>query len=123
VHQLQPEVQKLRTQIDKQSTEIISLQTKLKRAETSLHAINPAENTYNINANQSLSLDNGKLTVGLIGPPRNNVVVININGQQHHAVTGDIFNVTLDPATACNIKVQSFDMFQVYVNARCTKAK
>ncbi len=123
VHQLQPEVQKLRTQIDKQSTEIISLQTKLKRAETSLHAIRPAENTYNVNANQSLSLDDGKLTVGLVGPPSNNGVMLNINGQQHHAVTGDLFTVAPDPATACTVKVQSFDMFQTFVNVHCSKAK
>jgi hypothetical protein len=123
VHQLQPEVQKLRTQIDKQSIEVISLQTRLKRAETSLHAIRPAENTYNINANQSLSIDNGKLTVGLVGPPSINGVVLNINGKQHHAVTGDLFDVAPDPATACHVKVQSFDMFQTYVNAICTKAK
>ena len=123
VQQLQPEVQKLRTTIDKQSTSIISLQTKLKRAETAMHAMKPAENTYNINANQSLTIADGKLTVGLVGAPTINGITLNINNKQHHAVTGDMFEVMPDPATKCSIKVQSFDMFDTRVNARCAKAK
>ena len=122
VHQLTPEVQKLRTQIDKQSATIISLQRRLKRAETAMHEMKPAENTYNINANQSLNIADGKLTIGLVGPPTHNGIILNINGKQHHAVTGDLFEVSPDPATKCSIKVQSLDMFEVYVNASCKKA-
>ncbi len=123
VQQLQPQAQKLKATIDQQSTTIISLETKLKRSEAALHAVKPAENTYNINANQALSIGDGKLTIGLIGPPSINGLTLNINGKQHKAVTGDIFEVTPDPETTCRIKVQSFDMFEALLNATCDKAK
>jgi len=123
IHQLQPQVQKLKKQIDEQSSTLISVQTKLKRVETELSRLKPAKNTYVINSNQSLIIDDGKLTIGVVGPPIINGVTLNINGKQHHAVTGDVFAVTPDPQTKCSIKVQSFDMFQVNINAVCSKAK
>jgi hypothetical protein len=123
IHQLQPQVQKLKKQIDEQSTTLISVQTKLKRVETELSRLKPAKNTYVINSNQSLIIDDGKLTVGVVGPPNINGVTLNINGKQHHAVTGDLFAIMPDPATKCSIKVQSLDMFQVSINAVCAKAQ
>jgi hypothetical protein len=59
------------------------------------------------------------LTLGLIGPPSNRAIIININGKQYSAVTGDAFNLTPDPATACEVKVQSFDMFSAAIHAVC----
>ncbi len=123
VHQLQPQVQKQKQKIDEQATTIIKLQTELKRAETDLRELRPAKDTFHINTNQSLILGNGKLTIGLVGPPAINGVVININGKQHRAVTGDVFDVAPDAQTACTVKVQSFDMFEVNVNATCGKGK
>jgi hypothetical protein len=122
VHQLQPEAQQLKGKIAEQGSTIITLQTKLKRAEAALHAITPAKDTYNINANESLVVGNGNLTIGMIGAPTNNGVTLNINGVKHTAATGDIFDVTPDPSTKCHVRVQTFDMFQATVNASCTKA-
>ena len=49
--------------------------------------------------------------------------MLNINGKQHHAVTGDMFEVAPDPQTKCSIKVQSFDMFQTQRQRALRKAK
>ena len=64
----------------------------------------------------------GHLTIGLIGAPSNNAIMLNIDGKQHTAATGDVFDVTPDPATTCQVQVQSFDMFQALVTASCKKA-
>jgi hypothetical protein len=61
----------------------------------------------------------GRLTVGLIGPPTNESVNININGKQQSAATGDVIKVSLDPSTMCQVRVLSFDMFKVVLNASC----
>ena len=123
MQQLQPQEQKFKATLDQQSNTIISLETRLKRSETALHEIRPSENTYNINANQSLVVADGKLTIGLVGAPSINGVRLNINGKQHMAVSGDVFDVTPDPETKCSVKVQSFDMFEALINATCAKAK
>jgi hypothetical protein len=123
LHTLQPETQRLKAQIAQQGTTIISLETKLKKAETALRSMSPKENTYTVNANQSLNVADGTLNIGLVGAPTNNTVNININGKQYSAVTGDVFNVTPDPQTQCQIRVQSFDMFEATVIASCAKAK
>lgn len=121
VQQLQPEAQRLKGQIAQQGNTIISLESKLKRAEATLHSISPTENTYNINANQSLLVGGGQLSIGLVGAPTINGVTLNINGTKHTAVSGDVFDVTPDPSTICHVRVQSFDMFETMVNASCAK--
>jgi hypothetical protein len=123
VKQLQPEVQQLKAKIDQQANTIISLETKLTRTARSLHAIMPTANTYTVLANQSLIAADGHLTIGLVGAPRNSGITININGKQYSAVTGDMFKIAFDPQTACEVRVQSFDMFSALVVATCTKAK
>lgn len=122
VHQLQPQVQQLKAKIAEESNTIISLQNELKKAQTALNRIRPKQNTYNIAANESLIVGDGHLTIGLIGPPSNNSIMLNIDGKEHTAATGDVFNVTPDPATACQVQVQSFDMFQALISASCKKA-
>jgi hypothetical protein len=121
VKQLQPEVQQLKAKIDQQTNTIILLETKLKRTAASLHAIMPSANTYTVLANQSLTAADGRLSIGLVGAPRNNGITININGKQHSAVTGDLFNVAPDAQTSCEVRVQSFDMFSALINASCAK--
>jgi uncharacterized protein YlxW (UPF0749 family) len=121
VKQLQPEVQQLKAKIDQQTNTIISLETKLKRTAASLHAIMPSANTYTVLANQSLTAADGRLNIGLVGAPGNNGITININGKQHSAVTGDLFNVAPDAQTSCEVRVQSFDMFSALINASCAK--
>jgi hypothetical protein len=79
----------------------------------------PSENTYNIKANQSLIVGEGHLTVGMIGPPANDGVTLNINGKRQLFGTGDILSVAVDGQTNCQVRVQSFDMFKAVVTATC----
>lgn len=119
IGRLQPENQRLKQTALRQTTTIATLQTELVAARTTLNGLMPSENTYNINANQSLIVAGGHLTIGLIGPPSNQAIIININGKQYSAVTGDVFSLAPDAATACEVRVQSFDMFSASVNAFC----
>jgi len=120
IGRLQPENQRLKQQTLSQATTIATLQGELVTVRTTLKGLLPSENTFNVNANQSLIVAGGHLTIGLIGPPSNRAITININGKQYSAVTGDVFNVSPDPATACEVRVQSFDMFSAAINAVCS---
>jgi hypothetical protein len=68
-------------------------------------------------------LADGRLTLGLIGPPTNERVNININGKQHSTGAGDVINFALDASTACRVQVQRFDMFRATLNASCAAPK
>ena len=119
IAQLQPESLKMKTEMVEQSAKVASLENKLATVQTALNQIRPSDNTYNVNANQSLIVANGQLTVGLVGPPSNDYVVLNINGKQYRAATGDVFPVVPNPKTTCDVRLQSFDMFQAVVYAAC----
>ena len=83
----------------------------------------PSENTYNIQPNQTLILGDGHLTVGMIGPPANDSVLLNINGKSQTLPAGQTLSITPDPATRCQINVQSFDVFKAVIVATCAAAK
>lgn len=119
IERLQPENQRLKQQVLSQNTTIDTLQSHLASAQATLNSMMPSENTYNINANQSLIVAGGHLTIGLIGPPTNQSITLNINGNPHVAVSGEAFTLSPDPATNCQVRVQSFDMFSAAVNATC----
>lgn len=119
IERVQPENQRLKQQVLSQNTTIDTLQSQLATTQDTLNSIRPSENTYNINANQSLIVAGGHLTVGLIGPPTNQSITLNINGKPHVTVTGEVFSLAPDPATTCQVRVQSFDMFSAAVNATC----
>ena len=123
IQQLRADNQKLKTQISDQSATQVALQTKLSTTEAALEAIVPSKNTYNITPNQSLILAGGRLTIGLVGPPTNDSVNININGKQQSVATGDVINIALEPPTTCQVRVQSFDMFMVVLGASCAAAQ
>jgi hypothetical protein len=91
--------------------------------QAALDAMTPSRNTYNFSPNQSMILAEGRLTVGLVGPPTNERVNVNINGKQHSAGAGDVINFALDPSTACRVQVQRFDMFRATLNASCAEPK
>lgn len=122
ISQLQPQTLKLKTQVLAQNAKVAALQSKLANVQTTLDAIRPAKDTYNVEANASLIVGDGHLTIGLVGPPSNEAITININGKTHKAVTGDAFTVTPDPKTTCEVRVQSFDMFIARVYAACRPA-
>jgi hypothetical protein len=79
--------------------------------------------THNINPNQTLILGDGHLTVGMVGPPANDSVMLNVNGKSQTVAAGQTLSITPDPATQCLIYVQSFDVFKAVVVATCAAAK
>ena len=123
IQQLRSEGQKLKKQIADQAASLVSLQAKYGDMETAMHAMKPAQNTYDLKPNESVIAADGRLTLGLVGSPANSSIDININGKRQTVAPGDIISVAPDPATKCLVSIQSFDMFQAAVNASCTTAK
>ena len=123
VVQFRSESQRLKSVITDQSAQLVALQAKLTNVQAALHAIMPSENAYNISPNQSLIVAGGQLTIGLIGSPTNESINININGKQRSAATGDVIHIVLNSATACQVGVQSFDMFKAVLTASCATVK
>ena len=123
LEQLRAESQKQKRDIDGKSQQLTLLQNKLNKTQAALDAIMPSANTYNIEPNQTLILGDGHLMVGLVGPPANDSVVLNINGKPQSVGAGQTLTVTPEPATKCQINVQSFDVFRATVVAACAAAK
>lgn len=123
LQQLQPENQRLKKTNADQAAELAATQAKLEYAQSTLEAIMPKKDTYIINSNQSMIVAGGRLVIGLVGPPANSSVNININGKQQPAVTGDVLTVSPDPSTTCQVTIQSFDMFRAVVASSCAPAK
>jgi cell division protein FtsB len=123
LEQLRAESQKQKRDIDGKSQQLTTLQDKLTKTQAALDAVMPSANTYNINPNQTLILGDGHLMVGLVGPPANDSVVLNINGKTQSVVAGQTLSIAPDPATKCQLNLQSFDVFKAVVVATCAAAK
>jgi hypothetical protein len=123
VLQSRAQVRELNVRLAEQTSQLAALQAKLEMVQAALDAMTPSRNTYNFSPNQSMILAEGRLTVGLVGPPTNERVNVNINGKQHSAGAGDVINFALDPSTACRVQVQRFDMFRATLNASCAEPK
>jgi hypothetical protein len=123
IRQLEVERQQLELEKSGQIAHMTTMHTEAERLQAKLDAIIPSENKYNIDPNQSLVLADGRLTVGLIGAPRDDGIDININGKHYTAVVGDVIHVAPDPSTACDVKIQSFDMFKAQFTAACSADK
>jgi hypothetical protein len=121
--ELRADVQELDGQINEQNGKLAVLQTKLTSVQAALDTIIPSENTYTILPDQSLIVGDGHLTVGLVGPPTNDSINVNINGKQQSAAAGDIIRFSPDSSTNCRLEIQSFDMFKAVINASCENAK
>ena len=120
---LRSEGEKLEAKYSDQSAHLAALQAKLTNTQAELDAIMPSENTYHINANQSLIAGDGHLTIGLIGPPTNQGITLNINGKQQSLAAGDTLRVAPNPSTVCHVEVRSFDMFKAVIRAVCEIAE
>ena len=123
IEQLRAESQKQKRDIDSKSQQLTTLTDKLNKTQAALDAIMPSANTYNINPNQTLILGDGHLMVGLVGPPANDSVLLNINGKSQPMAAGQTLSIAPDPATKCQINLQSFDVFRAVVVATCAAAK
>jgi len=123
IQQLRAESQKLNKQVAEQAASYAALQAKFASAQTAMNEMKPADNTYDLKPNQSILVADSRLTLGLIGSPGNDSINININGKRQSAAPGDVISVAPDASTACQIAIQSFDMFHAMVTASCTPAK
>jgi hypothetical protein len=123
IEQLRAESQKQKRDIDSKSQQLTALQDKLTKTQAALDAIVPSAHTYNISPNQTLILGDGHLTVGMVGPPGNDSVLLNINGKSQTVAAGQPLRIDPDPATQCLLNLQSFDAFKAVIVATCGAAK
>jgi hypothetical protein len=119
VQQLQAEGQRAKEQLAAQNTTMVGLRATLAEVQAKLDELMPAKDTYRLAANQSLIVAGGRMTVGLVGAPGNQAILINVNGRQQAAAPGDVIEVPPD----CRVRVQSFDMFRATVTATCGPEK
>jgi hypothetical protein len=113
-----------RRQADTQAAELTAVEAKLKSTQAALDSIMPSPNTYTIKPNQTLIVGDGHLTVGMVGAPGNDAITVNVNGKQQPLAAGQTINVAPDdPATQCQLSVQSFNMFKATLVATCLGAK
>jgi hypothetical protein len=68
------------THVDSQAAELTTMGAKLKRTQAALDSIMPSPNTYIIKPNQTLIVGDGHLPVGMVGPPGNDAIILNVNG-------------------------------------------
>lgn len=123
IQQLQSDAQRLAADIADQSANLTALRAELTNTKAALDAIMPSQNTYTITPNQSLIAADGRLTIGMIGAPGNEGINLNVNGKQQKVAAGDVIRVSSDPATACQVQIQSFDMFKAVLVASCAAVK
>lgn len=121
--QMQSDGQRLAADIADQNATLTALRADLTTTRATLDAITPSLNVYNINPNQSLIVADGRLTIGMIGSPGNEGISLNINGKQQKVAAGDVIRISPDPSTACQVQLQSFDMFKAVLVASCAAAK
>jgi len=76
--------------------------------------------TIVLNGNDMASVSTGHLTVGLVGPPTNEKISLNVNGTQHTVAAGDSIDVGV---FTCRVEVKSFDSFKVTLLTSCTPMK
>ena len=123
IAQLQAQVQEQKRNIDQKVAQITQLQADIARVRAQLEQIVPAKDTYNIMPNQTLIVADGRITVGLVGAPGNDNIVLNIDGKQQAAAAGQVFSAGSGASANCKVAVQSFDMFKAVLTASCAGAK
>jgi hypothetical protein len=121
VQQLQGDAQKSKQGMIAATAALAALQVKTDKIAADLEAIRPAKDTYDFLPNQSLVLADGLLSIGLVGSPGNNGIVLNVNGARKPLSSGDVVQLDVDAKTSCRITVQSFDLFKAVVHAACDK--
>jgi hypothetical protein len=123
VAELRAEAQRGKRRSDSLSLELTTMEDKLNGAQVALDSITPSPNTYTINPNQTRIVGDGRLTVGMVGAPGNDAIMLNVNGKQQPVAAGQTINVAPDPATQCQLSVQSFDLFKATLVAACSGPK
>jgi hypothetical protein len=121
--QMQSDSQRLAADIADQNATLTALRAELSSTKATLDAITPSLNVYDIIPNQSLIVADGRLTVGMVGSPGNDGINLNVNGKQQKVAAGDVVRISPDPSTACQVQLQSFDMFKAVLVASCGPTK
>jgi hypothetical protein len=119
LQQSRAENQKMKSEMAGENVKTGAMESGIAKLQATLDQLVPSENTFNIKANQSLIVGEGRLTVGMVGAPTNDSVTLNVNGKRQPLGTGDVLNVAVDGQTNCQVRVQSFDMFKAVVTATC----
>jgi hypothetical protein len=112
----------LKANVTELNKKIEALQSKLASEQAALEAIVPSKNAYNLFPNKSVIAADGHLSLGLVGPPTNEGITLNVNGTQHSVSAGEVINTSPDRTTDCEIRIQSFDSFKALVTALCAPA-
>jgi hypothetical protein len=120
---LRVEAQKAKRKSDSQSAELTTTEIELKAIQGTLDSVMPSPNTYTIKPNQTLIVGDGHLPVGMVGPPGNDAIVLNVNGKQQSLAAGQTIEIAPDPAIQCQLTVQSFDVFKARLVAACSGPK
>jgi len=120
IQQLQKTDQQLETTVNQQNTDLVSLRNQVASLRAKLDAIMPSENTYNIDPNHAIMVADGRLTIGWVGLPTVDGITMNINGTPQSVAVGDIIRVSPDAATACELRLHSFDIKLARFSATCT---
>jgi len=123
IEQLRAETQRQKRELDSKSAQLTALEAKLQGVQAALNSIMPSANTYIINPNQTLIVGEGHLTVGLVGAPGNESILLNVNGKLQSISAGQTIGIAADPTTQCQLSVQSFDVFKATLVAACSGAK
>ena len=120
---LRSQSQREKRKNDTLSAEITAMETKLENAQATLNSVMPSPNTYTIKPNQTLIVGDGHLPVGMVGAPGNDAIMLSVNSKQQPLAAGQTIIVAPDPATQCQILVQSFDVFKATLVAACSGPK
>jgi hypothetical protein len=123
IEQLVAQNQQQKRLNDQKAAQITLTQAKLDRVQAQLESIMPAKNTFNILPNQTLLVADGRMSVGLVGSPGNESILVNVNGKQQALTAGQVVAVGNDPSANCQVAVQSFDMFKAVLTASCAGGK
>ena len=120
IERLQKDNQGLRADVQRANDEKKTLAEKLAAIEGQVKDAFNAYRTIVLDGNDTTSVSTGHFTVGLVGPPTNEKVSINVNGAQHTVAAGDSIDVGV---ANCRIDVKSFDMFKVTLLTSCPPPK
>ena len=119
IRQLQNDGQRFETTITQQNADLVTLRAQVASLNAKMEAIMPSQNTYNIDPNHAMIVADGRLTIGWVGLPTVDGITINVNGTPQTVAVGDIIHVSPDAATACEVRLQSFDITRARFTASC----
>jgi hypothetical protein len=122
ISKLQKDNQSLRDEVQGAKDEKASTDKLLAATDSQLKDAFNDYRTIVLKGNDMRSVSTGHITVGLVGPPTNEKVSLNVNGTQHTVAAGDSIDVGVFTFT-CRAEVKSFDSFTVTLLTSCTPMK